>query len=123
VRHFGVCAKVGVLLAAVAVLCAFGLNYNASKSNTGNLVLTYSSSRVSAAQASAVLAELEKAGKTPDETTVRRILQKNGVQAEGIRKIVISGIVHSGGGKGYGILLLEKPEDEAGARAAIQRVK
>ena len=112
----------GLLLAIAATLLAFGLNYNASKSNTGNFVLAYSPDRLTAAQAAAVLNDMEKSGKTPDEAFVRVVLQKQGgMKGAALQKIVITERTGTGG-KGYTILLLEKPEDEATARAAGERL-
>jgi hypothetical protein len=121
-RHFSTCATICVLLVFAAALSAFGLNYNASKSNTGNIVLAYSPDRMTEAQAAAVLAELEKGGAAPDEATLRQILKKQGVQADGIQKIVKPGMVGDPRtiAKSYCFLLLEKPEDLATALQASQ---
>ena len=101
-----------LILLAVAGLLLAGLNYNASKSNTGNFVISYDSGIVTQAQASAILADLEKnAPKAIDESAVRSLLRKHGVSADRIKKIVIEP------GK---ILLLEDPADEARARAAAE---
>ena len=107
-----------ILLAGAAALFAFGLNYNASKSNTGNVIVT--PEFVTSAQAAAILADLEKAGGTPTEAVVRQALKKNGVDSIKIQKIV-TGMTASGGSKGYGIMLLASPGDEAAAKATMGR--
>jgi hypothetical protein len=121
-KHFATCATACALLVLAATLSAFAVNYNASKSNTGNIVIVYSPDRVTQVQATAVLAQLEKLGAAPDEAAMREILKKQGVQADGIKQIVVTAIASNAGSKAYGILLLEKAEDEAAAREAGQRV-
>jgi hypothetical protein len=110
-------SAVGFVLAAS--LSAFGLNYNASKSNTGNFTLSYPDDVLSRAQAAAVLVELDKADKAPNEAVVRQILTKQGVQASRVKTVRVIAITSGGGSKGYGIMLLEDPADEATARAAL----
>ena len=109
----------GILLALCLSVSA-GLNYNASKSNTGNIVLAHTST-VSEAQASAVLAELDKSRQTPSESALRNSLTKAGVKQVTKMKI----IVESKDGKTI-VLLLDDPGDEKNARdvantAAAQR--
>lgn len=111
---------IGVLLAGVVSLVAFGLNYNASKSNTGNIIVT--PDYVTKAQAAAILAEVEKTGKTPDEAAVRTVMTRHGVPSDRIKKVVI-GITSSGGSKGYGIMLLDDPANEGAARQEMERVR
>jgi hypothetical protein len=109
-------------LAVAVSLSAFGLNYNASKSNTGNFTLSYPDDVLSRAQAAAVLAELDKAGKAPTEAVVRQILTQQGVSASRVKTIRVIGITSAGGSKGYGIMLLENPDDEATARASLENL-
>jgi hypothetical protein len=109
--------------AVMSSLSAFGLNYNASKSNTGNFTLSYPDEVLSQAQAAAVLAEFDKAGQAPTEALVRQLLTKQGVAASRVKTVRVTsyGMTASGGHKGYGIMLLEDPADEATARASLQR--
>lgn len=109
---------IGMMIAGVVLLA--GLNYNASKSNTGNIIVTPES--VTAAQASAILAELEKSGKTPDEEAVRGAAAKHGIPKGVIKKIGVTGITTAGGSKGYGITLLADPADEDRAKAELNKL-
>ncbi|HEY6340703.1 MAG TPA: hypothetical protein VIY49_04355 [Bryobacteraceae bacterium] len=104
-----------------ASLSAFSINYNSSKSNSGNFALSYPDEVLAQAQAAAVLAELDKAGNAPTEAVVREILTKLGVPASRVKTIRVIGITSGGGSKGYGIMLLEDSADEATARASLQR--
>jgi hypothetical protein len=112
---------IAVGFALAASISAFGLNYNASKSNTGNFALSYPDEVLSQAQAAVVLAELDKAGKAPTEAVVREILTKQGLPASRVKTVRIIGMTSAGGSKGYGIMLLEDPADEATATASLQR--
>ncbi len=112
--------KRAAMLGALAVVTVgFAINYNSSKSNSGNIVVA--PDFVTKSQAAAVLADLEKSGKTPDETAVRAAMKKHGVAADRIREVHITGITSGGGSKGYGILLLENASDESTARAELAR--
>ena len=102
---------VGLLLVAAATLCAFGLNYNASKSNTGNIVVHPDS--VSEAQASAILAAIEKNHQPPTEAAVQGYAKAAGVKPGVIKSIIIE----SNQGK-TSVLLLADPADEKTARGA-----
>ncbi len=106
---------IGVLLTVAAPRSSAALNYNSSKSNTGNFVIAYTDP-VTRAQADAILADLEKAGRSPDETGVRGILSTHGVQSDSIGKIIID--KGPSGSKGATILLLKDPGDENAARSA-----
>ena len=110
---------IGVLLTGLTSFA--GLNYNASKSNTGNIIVT--PEFVTTAQASAILAEIEKAGKTPDEPAVRAAMTKSGVSSARIAKIMIhnstTGVSNR---KTYSIMLLDDPSSEAAANAAVAKV-
>lgn len=104
-----------LLLAAAALLSAFGLNYNASKSNTGNIVVH--PSNVSEAQASAVLASLDASRDTPTEAAVRGHIAKAGIKPGAIKRIIIE---RNAQGKSN-VLLLADPGDEAPARTSLSR--
>ena len=104
-------ASAGIVLAAAVSLFA-GLNYNASKSNTGNIIVTPSS--VSGGQAAAILREIDKASALT-EADVRGYLTKAGVKPGAIAKIVIERT----GGKTT-VLLLDDPNDETKARSAAK---
>lgn len=106
---------IGVLVVAFAPRSSAAIHYNSSKSNTGNFVLSYNPDMVTQAQAGAVLADLEKPGHPADEYGVRDVLEKQGVQNDHIRKIIIE---PGPGGKGTTILLLVEPGDEKAARDA-----
>jgi hypothetical protein len=107
--------------ALMSSLSAFSINYNSSKSNTGNFTLSYPDGVLSQAQATAVLAEFDKAGQAPTEAVVRQILTKQGVAASRVKAVRVIGMTSGGGSKGYGIMLLEDPADEATARTSLQR--
>ncbi len=104
-------AGIGIALAAVS-LWAFGLNYNASKSNTGNIVVYPES--VTGAQATALLAEVDKGKTAPTEVTIKANLSKNGVKQGVVKQIVIENTA----GKTT-VLLLDDPADLTKARAAM----
>lgn len=102
---------IAVLAFGAVSLSAFGLNYNASKSNTGNIVVHPSS--VSEAQAAAVLADIDKGKQAPTEAAVKGYLTAHGVKAGMIKQIVIE----QTGGKTT-VLLLDAPGDLPNARGA-----
>jgi len=106
---------IGVLLAAFALSVSAAPKYSATKSSTGDFVLSYSD-LVSLAQAGAVLADLEKPDQPTDEPGVRDVLKNQGVPNDHIRKIIIE---PGPSGKGATILLLIEPADEKAARKAI----
>jgi hypothetical protein len=110
-RLFG---TVALVLAGAVGLAAFAINYTASKSNTGNVIV---SPDTITAQASAALADLEKAKGTPTQIAVSHALKNHGVDSVKMGKVVIYEITSGGGSKGYGILLLANPNDEAAAKA------
>jgi type IV secretory pathway protease TraF len=109
-KHLSVIATTGIVLAAAVSLFA-GLNYNASKSNTGNIIVTPPS--VGPAQAVVILREIDKASALT-EADVRGYLTKAGVKPGAIAKIVIEQV----DGKTT-VLLLEKPDDETNARSVV----
>ncbi|HTS77447.1 MAG TPA: hypothetical protein VMG40_14645 [Bryobacteraceae bacterium] len=107
---------VATSLVLATTLVAFGLNYNASKSNTGNIILTAPEGALTQAQVGAILSELDKSKTAPTEAAVRQVLAKQGVPANRFKKVLIT---TAGGSKGYGIMLLADPQDEATARVAM----
>ena len=108
-------------LLTVALIFAFvalgsiswaSINLNSSRSNTYRLI--YPSDLISQAQANAILAELNKAGKTVVASQVTEIMKKHGVRAEAVKKIVI--LPADKTRKVTAIILLTNPADEAQAR-------
>lgn len=99
------------LLAAAAALAAFGLNYNASKSNTGNIVVHPTS--VTEAQATAILASIEKGRQPPTEAAIQGYVKAAGVKQGVIKSILIE----PNQGKST-VLLLADPGDAQAARGA-----
>lgn len=110
-RQPAIVAAMGMALAVVS-LYAFGLNYNASKSNTGNIVVHPTS--VSDGQAAAILADLDKGKQAPTEASVKQYMKAHGVQQGAIKQIVIENT----GGKTT-VILLDDPGDLVKARAVI----
>jgi len=95
------------IVSAVSVFA--GLNYNASKSNTGNIVVC--SPAVSGAQVATIMREIDRASALT-EADVRGYLTKAGVKQGVIAKIIIE----QAGGKTT-VLLLDDPDDETKARS------
>jgi hypothetical protein len=108
-KHLAMAAA--LLLPAALSLSAFGLNYNASKSNTGNYVLVHTST-VTEAQAAAILAEMEKSHRTPTEAALRSLMTAKGVK-QGTMKLIIE----QQDGKNV-VLMLDDPSEEKKARGA-----
>jgi hypothetical protein len=100
----------------IATLAWAATNLNSSRSNIYRL--TYPSDLVSADQAKAILAELDKMGPA-DEAKLKQWLPANfkrfGVAGDRVKKLVI--MPRSRELKEVGIILLTKPEDEAAAIA------
>ena len=109
-KHWFVAVTIAVLVAAPS-LSAFGLNYNASKSNTGNIVVHPSS--VTEAQASAILAMIDKERQAPSQASIEGYLKAAGVKQGSIKSIV----VEPAQGKTT-VFLLADPSDEKNARGA-----
>jgi hypothetical protein len=109
-RHPFVISAVSVLLVAAAPLCDAAANLNLSKSNINRLVYA---SPVTAAQAAAILADLDQMGKGIDQAAVMNALKKRGVKT-GCGGGCINHVKVVGGTR---ILLLESPADEAQALA------
>ena len=109
-KHWFVAVTIAVLVAASS-LSAFGLNYNASKSNTGNIVVHPSS--VTEAQASAILAMIDKERQAPSQASIEGYLKAAGVKQGSIKSIV----VEPAQGKTT-VFLLADPNDEKNARGA-----
>jgi hypothetical protein len=105
-------------LALILALVALGsiswasISLNSSRSNVYRLI--YPADLISQAQATAILASLDKAGKTVGEGQVTEIIKRHGVRAEAVKKIVIlpADKTH----KETAIILLTNPADEAQAR-------
>jgi hypothetical protein len=110
-KHWFLAATIAVLLAAAPSLSAFGLNYNASKSNTGNIVVHPSS--VTEAQATAILAMIDKERQAPSQASIEAYLKAAGVKQGFIKSI----IVEPNQGK-TNVFLLADPSDEKNARGA-----
>lgn len=104
-----------LLLASAAALSAFAINYNSSKSNSGNIVVAPPS--VTGAQANAILASIDKSRGTPTEASIRALLTATGVKQGAIKSIVIE----QNQGKTT-VLLLENSTDETAARASASKV-
>jgi hypothetical protein len=109
-----------VILVVAPCVCIAGLNYNASKSNTGYFVVSYDVNIITLAQAGAILTDLEKEkaeGQPVDEDGVREVMRKQGVQNDHVKKIIIE---TEASGKSTTILLLSRREDENAGRAAVE---
>ena len=103
-------ATIAFLLAGTLSLFAFSVNYNASKSNTGNIVVHTSS--VTEAQAAAILAEIDKSRQAPTEAALRSLMT-----AQGIKQGKMKLIIQQKDGKNI-VLMLDDPADEKKARDA-----
>jgi hypothetical protein len=99
-----------------ATLASAATNLNSSKSNIYRL--TYPTDLVSADQAKAILAELDRMGPA-DEAKLKQWLPANfkrlGIAPDRVKKVVV--LPRSREMKEIAIILLTKPEDEAAARA------
>jgi hypothetical protein len=100
------------LLAATVSLSSAG-TINTTRSNTFRL--TYPTDLLSQAQANAILAELDKAGRTVGAGQVTEIIKRHGVQADRVKKIVVRPADKTR--KHTTVLLLTNPADEAQAIA------
>ncbi|GEM_PF-6552371 len=114
-RYFMFVTMFVTMVALLGAALSAAINYNSSKSNTGNIALAYPST-VTAAQAAAVLSEIEKSGKAPTETTVRSILTAKGIKQGGFKVIIEQKDNKTT------ILLLADPADEKAARAAAAKI-
>jgi hypothetical protein len=113
-RLFFVCAVASLLVAVGSM--AWAGTINTSKSNTFRLA--YDTTAVSPAQAAAVLKELDKIGPGATEATVRKLLQKQGVNLSLIKLIrIVPAGQRRGGEKIPLILILTNPADEPAALA------
>lgn len=107
-------AAFGGLLFTLVPRSSAAINYNSSKSNTGNI--TYPPNVVTADQVLIIRKEIDKA--TPmalDEPAVRGALKTAGVKEGSVKTVIVE---RGQGGKGYSVLLLADPADEATARKA-----
>jgi len=105
----GAVASLLVMMLSLAYATA---NLNFSKSNINRLV--YPTDLVSETQAKAILAELDKAGRTVGAGQVTEILKRHGVQTNRVKKIVI--LPADKPGKQATVILLTNPADETQAR-------
>jgi hypothetical protein len=110
-KHWFLAAAIAVLLVAVPSLPAFALNYNSSKSNTGNIVVH--PPLVTEAQANAILAMIDKERQAPSQASIEAYLKAAGVKQGSIKSI----IVEPNQGKTT-VFLLADPSDEKNARGA-----
>jgi hypothetical protein len=99
-------------LVALGSISWASINLNSSRSNIYRLI--YPADVISQAQATAILGELDKAGKTVGAGQVTEIIKKHGVRAEAVKKIVI--LPADKTRKVTAIILLTNPADEAQAR-------
>jgi len=108
---FGVIASL-----LIATLAWAATNLNSSRSNIYRL--TYPTDLVSADQAKAILAELDRMGPT-DEAKLKQWLPANfrrfGIAGNRVKKLIV--MPRNRELKEIAIILLTKPEDEAAARA------
>jgi len=112
-KRLFILVTISIVLAAMQSLSWAGSNLNSSKSNTYRVV--YDTTIVNPAQASAILADLDRAGRTVGAGQVTEIIKRHGVQVDRVKKIVIrpSDKIR----KETTILLLTNPADEAQALA------
>jgi hypothetical protein len=106
----------GLIAAATTGPAWAASNLNLSKSNLNRLV--YSSDAMTPAQAAAILADLDRAGRVDEARAgelIRQLLPKHGVQAAKIKKITVRGWDPKR--KTMSIILLTNPADEAQAIA------
>ncbi len=115
-RRFSVIIAITVLLVGMVSISWAAVNLNSSRSNVYRV--TYDTSVVSPAQASALLVELEKLGPA-DEAKLKMWLPANfkrlGIEGDRIKKISIRKVVDKA--SPILILLLANPADEAQALA------
>ena len=109
-RNPFVIGATSILLVAAAPVCDAATNLNSSKSNVYRAVYA---TPITAAQAAAILADLDRMGKGVDQAAVLSVLKKRGVKT-GCGGGCINHVKVVGGTK---ILLLENPADEAQAIA------
>ncbi len=105
-------SAVASLLVMMLSLSYATANLNLSKSNINRLV--YPTDLVSEAQATAILGELDKAGRTVGAGQVTEIIKRHGVQTDRVKKIVI--LPADKPGKQTTVILLTNPADETQAR-------
>jgi hypothetical protein len=106
----------GLLAVAMASAAPAGINFNLSKSNVNRLV--YPSDAMSPAQAAAIVADLDKAGRLDEARAtqlVQQLLVKHGVKPGTIKKITVR--PWEPVRKSASIIVLTDPADEAQAIA------
>jgi hypothetical protein len=99
-------------LVALGSISWASINLNSSRSNV--YLLIYPADVMSQAQATAIVAEFDKAGKTVGAGQVTEIIKKHGVRAEAVKKILI--LPPDKTRKVTAIILLTDLADEAPAR-------
>ena len=117
-RRVSAMSAITVLLVATTSICYAVTNTTRGSKSNGDERLAYSSPIVTPAQATVILAELEKLGRA-DERAVRGILTRLGVKI-GCGKGCINYIKVL---KGKTFLVLENAADEAQAMATIQNIR
>ena len=115
-RLFTLSAAASLLVMTVSFSHATA-NLNLSKSNINRLL--YPTDLVSEAQAKAILAELDKAGRTVGADQVTEIIKRHGVQAERVKKVVILPVDRRV--TQVTVILLTNPADETHAREMVAR--
>lgn len=112
-KRLFILGAISSVLVAMLSLSWAGSNLNSSRSNIYRL--TYDTAVVSPAQASAILADLDKTGRTVGAGRVTEIIKRHGVQTDRVKKIVIRPADKMR--KQTTILLLTNPADEPQALA------
>lgn len=105
-------SAVASLLVMMLSLSYAASNLNLSKSNIYRLV--YPTDLVNDTQANAILAGLDKSGRTVGAGQVTEIIKRNGVQTDRVKKIVI--LPADKQSKQITVILLTNPADETQAR-------
>jgi len=112
-RRLVLVSAIASLIVAVRPMAWAATNLNLSKSNVNRVV--YDTTAVTLAQAASILADLDKMGPGVNEATVRKLLEKQGVNLSLIQKIDIV----PAGQRGWTIptiLILKNPADGPAAR-------
>ena len=86
-KRLFILGAISSVLVAMLSLSWAGSNLNSSRSNVYRVV--YDTTVVSPAQASGILADLDKAGRTISAGQVTEIIKRHGVQTDRVKKIVI----------------------------------
>jgi hypothetical protein len=105
-------SAIASLIVMMLSLSHAATNLNLSRSNSYRLV--YPTDLVSDTQAKAILAALDKAGRTVGAVQVTEIIKKQGVQTDHIKKILI--LPADKPGNQITVILLTNPADATQAR-------